>query len=132
MNYKDLYKAALTGGTVRSVEPDFVRLNTPGDMLVGRLVEIIPTRAKQGGGTFNCYTFETDAGYFKTKCGAATDNKIKAVLRIGGIYAVTFLGQTDLGNNTKVNDFRWEEIPEPEVPYNGEEVHTVASAVQEP
>ncbi len=131
MTYAELYKQQLAAGKVRSVEPDFVKLAAPGDNLIGRLLGTETVKAKGGSGTFLAYIFETDQGFVKTKCGAATDNKIKNGLRIGAIYSVTFLGQTKLSDTQVTNNFRWEEIAEPEEPFNGEETHTLRSAVQE-
>jgi len=116
MTYKELFEQAKKAGALVSCEPVFVKLDKPGDFLIGKLVSIDAVESVQGTGSFNMYIFQTDAGLMKTKTGAATDHMAGRYLHIGHIYRMEFLGQKELPSGVSVNKFRIEEITLPEQP----------------
>jgi len=113
MTYKDLYAQAKIAGALATCEPTFVKLEKPGDFLIGKLVNVDEVESAQGPGVFKMYVFQTDDGLIKTKTGSATDRMAGKYLKIGHIYRMEFLGQNKLASGVSVNRFRIEEITLP-------------------
>lgn len=104
-SYKDIAKANKDAGTGEPQTPEFVKLDTRGQTLVGRLLAMDEVKASQGEGHFNMYIFDTDEGRIKTKFGGASDKEWGNQLEIGSIYQIKFLGQDPLSGGLKVNRF---------------------------
>lgn len=104
-SYADIAKQNKSNKTAEPQTPEFVKLDTKGQFLVGRLLSVDEVNASQGDGVFNMYIFDTDDGKIKTKIGGASDKEWGNSMEIGSVYQITFLGQEPLSGGLKVNRF---------------------------
>jgi hypothetical protein len=109
--FEEMYQKAKERGKLVDLDPAFVKLAKPGDTIIGRYVRKDSVNARAGGGSFDVYVFETDAGLVKTKFGAATDKGAARGMVEGRVYRVEFLGKDKLPEGNDVNRWSIVEVP---------------------
>ena len=114
MSYADQMKAAKEAGTAKDLTPGYLEWKKKGDEIIGKLVSKSPVSGKLSGQSYLQYLFDTDNGLVKCAFGTATDNEIKALVMVGGVYACTFKGQEKIGGGRKINRFEILELTPPE------------------
>lgn len=108
--YKELYEAAKKNNSVRQITAEYVKLEKKGDFVLGKLIGVNPVSSTLGGGDYNQYLLETDKGLVKFAMGRSGDAEIGAVMKIGKVYRVEFLGQISISGGRRVNKFDCSEI----------------------
>jgi len=110
-NYKKSYDEAKKAGKTIERTAKYIKLDTKGEIIVGRFISAQAVASNLGGDTYNQYLFETDEGFIKFALGRAADHEIGAVLIKNCVYAIEFLGQEDLTGGRRVNKFKMVEVP---------------------
>lgn len=113
MGYAEQFKKAKTAKEVKSLSPKYREWKKDGDVIVGRFLAKNSVQGQLGGGNYNQYLFDTDAGLTKFALGRATDNEAGILMGIGGVYAVTYHGQEQLKGGRVINRFDIIEIEPP-------------------
>lgn len=118
MNYKDMYKKAEKAGETKAVSPTFVEFKTPGQQIIGRLDSIVLVESGLSTGTYNQYVVDTDEGMVKFHLGQSTDKEIAGSLKIGHVFAFTFIEVIKVSRGRTVNKYKVEYVgpgePQPE------------------
>lgn len=112
MNYQKKAEEALKGKSARRIETEYLKFETKGETIVGRLLSIDETESRMGSGTYNMYTVETDNGPVRFSVGHATDMEIIGQLEIGRVYYFKYLGKQKLPSGFERKAYDVFEIPE--------------------
>lgn len=110
MNYKDMVKQAEKVGGAKLLSPIFKEWKKEGESVVGKLLAVAAVQSTLSTGNYNQYLFETDDGHVKFHMGAATDKEAGALMRVGGIYSITYRGEIRITKGRTVNKFEIVEI----------------------
>jgi len=112
VDFKKLYEEAKKKGTLKQRTPEFIKFETPGQMVIGEFVSANTVKSSLNDGNYNQYIFQTDNGLVKFSLGAASDAELEAVLIQGCLYAIEFLGNEKISGGRSVNKFNVVEINE--------------------
>ena len=105
MKYDDMYKEAEENKKLKQLTAEYFEFKEKGMGFIGCLKGIQAVTSKLGGSEYNQYLFETDNGLVKCALGRATDGEAGALMKVGTVYSVTFLGSEPLAGGRKVNRF---------------------------
>jgi len=111
MNYKELCQKAMKDGNSVNISPLFVNFTDDERVICGRFLSSCSVQSSISDGTYLQYLFETDIGLIKFHLGSACDHEAGAVMKIGKIYHIEFLGKEKLKGGREVNKYHIEEIP---------------------
>jgi len=112
MSYRELCESRMKAGQSVNITPIFVNLTDDEPVICGRFLSSCTVNSSVSDGTYNQYLFESDAGLVKFHLGSACDHEAGAVMSIGKIYHIEFLGKEKLDNTRSVNKYHIEEIPD--------------------
>ena len=122
MKYKDMFDEAKENAKTKQLTAEYFEFDEKGRGFIGCLMGIQAVTSKLGGDPYNQYLWDTDQGLIKCAFGRATDGEAGALMKIGGVYSVTFLGSEPLTGGRKVNRFDiWSIMTDEEVMVGGEE-----------
>ena len=110
MSYKDQFKQVKESGEGRSLSPTYIEWLKKGDQIIGRMLAKNPVAGQVSGSSYNQYLFDTDDGLVKFAVGSATDNEAAALMKVGGVYAITFGGKEKLKGGRSINRFEIIEV----------------------
>jgi len=110
-DFKKQYEAAKKAGKTVQRTAKYIKLDTKGELIVGRFISSQPVASNLGGDEYNQYLFETDEGLIKFALGRSADHEIGAVLVQRCVYAIEFLGQESIAGGRRVNKFNMVEVP---------------------
>jgi hypothetical protein len=106
MTYAELFKNAEKAKQTLDLSPTWVPFEAEGQFVVGRLRGSSEVESTMGTGTYKQYLMDSDDGLIKFALGRATDNELQTVLKEGGVYMITFLGQQKIKGGRSVNQFK--------------------------
>jgi len=113
MGYVEQLAQAQKEGQARSLSATYVEWKENGSRIVGRLLNKNAVASSLGGGEYYQYLFDTDDGLVKFALGRATDSEAGALMKRGGVYAVTFGGTEKLKGGRRINRFEIIEVQAP-------------------
>jgi uncharacterized membrane protein (Fun14 family) len=105
MTYEERFKRAAENKTLKSLTPQWVQFDAAGKSVCGELLGTSEVAGTLGSGTYLQYLMRTDNGLVKFALGSATDRELKAVLVVGGVYRITYIGQQKIKGGKRVNRF---------------------------
>lgn len=105
MSYKEQFDQVTKEKSGRNLSPKYKEFKQDGDQVIGRMLAKNSVTGTIGGGSYNQYLFDTDDGLTKFALGSATDNEAGQLMKIGGVYSITFKGQESLQGGRKINRF---------------------------
>jgi len=112
MKYSEMHEEGQKVGAVKTLTPVYFQFEKKGDGFVGRFKGRSAVDSSLGGGQYNQYLFDTDDGLIKCAFGQATDKEAGALMEVGKVYAVEYLGQVKITGGRSVNKFTIEWIDE--------------------
>ncbi len=112
MTYEEMAAKAEEDGRVKKLTVLFVPWEKEGQSVVGRLVNVSVVKSRKNDGEYNQYVFHTEAGMVKFQCGSFFDHEQGALMAIGGIYKITYMGKEKLPTGNSVNVFETLQIGE--------------------
>lgn len=120
MTYKSLFDEAKKAKKLVKLAAEYIQFEDKGQQIIGKLLNINHVKSSAGEGYYNQYLFDTDKGKVKFALGTATDTDSGALMKIGGVYSVTYKGQETLSGGRKMNQFDIQLVVEPtEEPVGG-------------
>ncbi len=111
MSYKDLLNASRKDGQVRDLAPKFIEFRTPGEEVIGKLIDISTVEGQHG--TYKQYLLDTDDGVVKLQLGAATDADVAPQMALGAVYWMIFEGVEKLSGGRSINKIAVRELIAP-------------------
>lgn len=108
--YGALYEASKSNKQVTQLSSQYVKFIKEGDMVVGKFMSLYHIPKHPGGGDYNQYVFQTDDGLIKFAMGQVNDNEAGALMQIGSVYAVRFMGGVEISGGRTVNTFDIQEL----------------------
>lgn len=111
MGYLKASEKALKDGKGNNITPIYLTFDESRKVICGRFLNKAPVQSSVSDGTYNQYLFDSDEGLIKFHLGSATDNEAGAVMKLGKVYHIEFLGKEDLKGGKTVNKYHIEEIP---------------------
>lgn len=105
MGYKEQFNQVTKDKSGRNLSPKYQEFKKDGDQVIGRMLAKNSVSGTISGGSYNQYLFDTDKGLTKFALGSATDSEAGALMKVGGVYAITFKGQESLQGGRKINRF---------------------------
>jgi len=119
MDYDAMYEEVKKSGKVRHMAPRQIKFKE-GDVIVGKFVERELLKSKDPKmPDFYVYTFERSEETVRFPISGAYDKSDGANLKVGGVYALEYLGMLDLGKGKQFKEVDTIIITEPGE--NGEE-----------
>jgi len=112
MKYSEMHEEAQKVGAVKTLTPTYFSFEEKDDGFVGRFKGRSAVDSSLGGGQYNQYLFDTDDGLIKCAFGQATDKEAGALMEVGKVYAVEYLGQVKITGGRSVNKFTIDLIDE--------------------
>lgn len=110
MGYSKVAEKALKDGKGNNITPTYLSFDESRKVICGRFLNKAPVQSSVSSGTYNQYLFDTDEGLVKFHLGSATDNEAGAVMKLGKVYHIEFLGKEELPGKKTVNKYHIEEI----------------------
>lgn len=124
MKYEEMYQEAKGNKQLRQLTAEYFEFSEEGKGFIGCLMGVNEVTSKLGGQGYNQYLFDTDMGLIKCAFGRATDGEAGALMKLGSIYSVKFLGSEKIAGGRKVNRFEvFGIMTEEEAMVGGEEDH---------
>jgi len=119
MDYDKMYEEVKKSGKVRHMAPRQIKFNK-GDIIVGQFLgrELLKSKDPKMP-DFYVYTFERSEETVRFPISGAYDKSDGANLKVGGVYALEYLGMLDLGKGKQFKEVDTIIITEPGE--NGEE-----------
>ncbi len=105
MGYREQFDQVTKDKSGRNLSPKYKEFKKADDQVIGRMLAKNSVSGTVGGGSYNQYLFDTDEGLTKFALGSATDNEAGALMKVGGVYSVTFKGQEKLKGGRSINRF---------------------------
>lgn len=112
MRYAEMFEQGKKVGAVKTLTPIYFSFENAKDAFVGRFKGRSAVDSALGGGQYNQYLFDTDEGLIKCAFGQATDKEAGALMEVGKVYAVEYLGQVKITGGRSVNKFTIDLIDE--------------------
>lgn len=101
--FEALAQEAIESGRAVEVTVLFLKLEKPGQSVIGQLMGVQRVRSRKNEGSYLQYLIDTDQGTVKVNFGAAFDREMMPILHIGSVYKFTYNGKRDLGGGHSVN-----------------------------
>ncbi|KKN36632.1 hypothetical protein LCGC14_0771550 [marine sediment metagenome] len=105
MGYKEQFDQVTKDKSGRNLSPKYTEFKKDGDQVIGRMLAKNSVTGTIGGGSYNQYLFDTDKGLTKFALGSATDNEAGQLMKVGGVYSITFKGKEQLQGGRSINRF---------------------------
>lgn len=105
MSYKEQFDQVTKAKSGRSLSPKYKEFKKDGDQVIGRMLAQNSVTGSVGSGSYKQYLFDTDDGLVKFALGSATDNEAGALMKVTGVYSITFKGKEQLKGGRSINRF---------------------------
>lgn len=112
MNYSELIKKAEGSKKVERLGTQVFKFSEKGEKFVGVLIGIARCKGKKSKSEFLAYHFGTPDGKISTVLGKSIDVNIRPHLKKDTVYRIEFLGQKDLDEGKKLNQYLVEQLGE--------------------
>lgn len=106
MTYQERFTQAVKDHRTKDVSPEWVAFEKKDQSVLGKLLGTSAVDSSLGSGSYLQYMMETDDGLIKFSLGAATDKELAPVIKVGGVYKITYQGQQKIKGGRRVNRFK--------------------------
>lgn len=98
MSFASIAKQREKDGAAHSMKPRHIKLEKPGDEILGIYVSYSVNKGDSPESTYNVYQFRTDQGLTTFNGGATLDKQISQMLTKGNLYKIVL---ESMGTNRK-------------------------------
>jgi len=102
--YEELFERGKSDGTNVVKTPIFQKWTKPGELVIGRYIDVSQAKGQKVEQTYNMYVFETDGGLVKFSCSSQFDKDCFPLMEKSVVYAIEYLRdqKTKMPNSMRI------------------------------